>query len=106
VRGYGSLLMLQVLMEEIERIERAHDDSHASSFAPYEKPQSLGSRNVSESNSSFPDRMQRSRTDTNRSVLPTPSRDRSPADSTLKPSFTEFLPSHYFDYISGTSTGG
>jgi hypothetical protein len=106
VRGYGSLLMLQVLMEEIGRIERAHDDSHASSFAPYEKPQNLGSRKVSDSAGSFPDRMERSRTDTNRSVLTSPTRDMSPADSALKPSFTEYLPSHYFDYISGTSTGG
>jgi hypothetical protein len=106
VRGYGSLLMLQVLMEEIGRIEQAHDDSHASSFAPYEKPQSLGSQKVSDSTGSVPDRVERSRTDTNRSVLTSPTRDRSPADSALKPSFTEYLPSHYFDYISGTSTGG
>jgi hypothetical protein len=98
--------MLQVLMEEIEKIEREHEDSHASSFAPHEKPQSSNNRKMSESNGSFLDGMERSRTDTNRSIHPSPTRDRSPADSALKPSFTEFLPSHYFDYISGTSTGG
>ena len=105
MRGYGSLLMLQTLMEEIERIEREHGDSHASSFAPHEKPQTAN-RKMSESAASFPDRMERSRTDTNRSMHTSPVRDRSPSDSALKPSFSEYLPSHYFDYISGTSTGG
>ncbi|KAH3957851.1 hypothetical protein HBI62_038030 [Parastagonospora nodorum] len=83
VRGYGSLLMLRVLMKAIRDIEQepTHPDGkHFTSFHPLE--------DISTSLESI-------------------SREHSPmADSLLGPSIADYLPCHYFDYIGGTSTGG
>lgn len=83
MRGYGSLLMLQVLMKAIRDIEQESAQpggTHFTSFCPLEELDA--------------------------SVEPVP-RDHSPtADDTLEPSIANYLPCHYFDYIGGTSTGG
>jgi hypothetical protein len=107
VRGYGSLLMLQVLMDEIKAIEQSETQPHESSFCPYElpmrspshsNPQAMDGRSV--------DAGQRARPETRTSAGVSSSRSPSPADSQLRPSLSGYLPCHYFDYIGGTSTGG
>jgi hypothetical protein len=110
VRGYGSLLMLQVLMMEIrsiEQSERQPGGKHESSFAPYEEPTPTTSHSIHQAmNGASVETTQRARSDRQNSAVASPVRDRSPADSRLRPSLSDYLPSHYFDYIGGTSTGG
>ncbi|KAM0794634.1 acyl transferase/acyl hydrolase/lysophospholipase [Usnea florida] len=90
IRGYGSLLMLQALMEKIAIEERRIDPTIESSFSPcIYKPTRVGfSTPFSKNGKSF----EASRvTETNSNGL---------SDDSL------FLPCHYFDYGAGTSTGG
>ena len=90
IRGYGSLLMLQALMEKIAIEERRIDPAIESSFSPcIYKPTRVGfSTPFSKNANSF----EASRvTETNPKGL---------SDDSL------FLPCHYFDYGAGTSTGG
>lgn len=104
MRGYGSLLMLQVLMHAIKKLELTAEEPHSSSFCPYEPSMHVSAHAT---NGAPEDPGQRARTDTRTSAVATPSRSPSPADSQLKPSVTDvYLPCHYFDYIGGTSTGG
>ena len=93
IRGYGSLLILQDLMNKVGEEEKRLQDIR-SSFAPYKwKP--LRSR----------------RKLTNGEPERHPSNNLSPAalNHDVPPptqNSSLFLPCHYFTYIAGTSTGG
>ncbi|KAL8957751.1 MAG: hypothetical protein Q9193_005056 [Seirophora villosa] len=97
IRGYGSLLILQELMNKIGDEEKRHDvldgqpGKTESSFAPgLYKPQ----RRRTTSDSSLIDDDPTTATNTSRS------------DIKSLPNSSLFLPCHYFDYAVGTSTGG
>ena len=90
IRGYGSLLMLQALMEKIAIEERRIDPAIESSFSPcIYKPTRVGfSTPFTENAGSF---------------------EASPVTETNPKGLSDdslFLPCHYFDYGAGTSTGG
>ena len=90
IRGYGSLLMLQALMEKIATEERRIDPAIESSFSPcIYKPTRVGfSTPFTENGESF---------------------EASPVTETNPKGLSDdslFLPCHYFDYAAGTSTGG
>ena len=111
MRGYGSLLMLQVLMEEIEVIEQStekHGGRHASSFCPYDAPKPVPNGDSARAANGTPvEAGRRGRTDTKNSAIAPNSRSPSAAvNIQLTPSLSGYLPCHYFDYIGGTSTGG
>jgi hypothetical protein len=93
IRGYGSLLILQDLMNKIGDYEKTLDTTE-SSFAPCDyRPttkQPTGSTDSSPTSQfEVPDPD---------AVVATPSHELS--NSSL------FLPCHYFNYAAGTSTGG
>ena len=103
IRGYGSLLILQDLMNKIGDEEKRLDDGDGlseSSFAPcLYKP------------------MMSTRTDKSRGGQERPRSSSSRASQALEasvvPTATKglpysalFLPCHYFTYVAGTSTGG
>lgn len=117
VKGYGSLLMLQALMDKIHELEQeeAHDSSvHSSSFDPYPQPEKkIRSHTVSRSNSDRGgDRTPTRKETIGQGVSQTlsfPKRAKGEVvfpEEKLKPAYLGYLPCHYFDYIGGTSTGG
>ena len=100
VRGLGSLLILQDLMNKIGDLEKSLGGPEAeSSFAPRAyRPMSN----------------QSSHTDADVNTQPSPSgndipvepEDIIPTPTHEVPNSSLFLPCHYFDYAAGTSTGG
>lgn len=90
IRGYGSLLILQALMEKVGVEERRIDPSIKSSFSPcMYKPTKIGfSTPYSGDIESF-----------KADIV-------SETDPSGLPHDSLFLPCHYFDYGAGTSTGG
>lgn len=105
MRGFGSLLMLQCLMDEIKRQETTHAEPHDSSFGAYPVP--MRSKNhvaLPVLNGATTNPPWRSKTQTN-DLTVSAICDNSSAES--GPINLEgFLPCHYFDFIGGTSTGG
>ena len=100
MRGLGSLLILQDLMNKIGDLEKSLGGPEAeSSFAPCAYRPMLN---------------RSSHTNTDIDTLPSPSDNESPIEPddiiptpTYKvPNSSLFLPCHYFDYAAGTSTGG
>lgn len=90
IRGYGSLLILQALIEKIGVEERRIDPFIKSSFSPcMYKPSKIGFSTpyTKDTESAETDIV----TETDPSGL---------SNDAL------FLPCHYFDYGAGTSTGG
>jgi len=111
VRGYGSLLMLQVLMKKVEDIEKSTTQpggSHESSFCPYDAPKSVPNGDYGQATNGTPVEAGRTgRTNTKNSTVRLNSRSPTVAvNPQLTPSLSGYLPCHYFDYIGGTSTGG
>lgn len=107
IRGYASLWMLKLLMDEIGKIERNDPVSpHKSSFcptipAPEPERNAEGTQSIRPENTGI-----QTRTSTTDGAEITPQGGASSyvADAPLR---TEgYLPCHYFDYIAGTSTGG
>ena len=93
IRGYGSLLILQDLMEKIGELEKQYGGAE-SSFAPcVYKPTKPGSGETNRE-------MKRFSTASKSSSLVATELDEPPSNSAL------FLPCHYFTYAAGTSTGG
>ncbi|KAL8926793.1 MAG: hypothetical protein Q9172_001670 [Xanthocarpia lactea] len=99
IRGYGSLLILQQLMNKIGDEEKRLDilegkaTRTTSSFAPWPyRPIGHGKQRSSSNSSAKP---------TNASGSDTVARDIEEL-----PNSSLFLPCHYFDYAVGTSTGG
>lgn len=84
IRGYSSLLILQAVMVQIATIER-------------KEPQALHSSHPLPRRTREPVR-----------VPPSKTTGRLPTESTVFGSSesSHYFPSHYFDYIAGTSTGG
>ena len=114
--------MLRTLMERVEEKEKETDrqgGSCDSSFAPYHLGKKNGSlRNSSPEDTSVP-HMSESTSSAMTNTLSPPKvkatwgfmfgknipteEDRT---EVLKPTYSGYLPCHYFDYIGGTSTGG
>ncbi|KAL8861451.1 MAG: hypothetical protein Q9178_002325 [Gyalolechia marmorata] len=99
IRGYGSLLILQQLMNEIGDEEKRLDNAErkatktTSSFAPGPyRPICHGKQRSSSNGWANP--------------ANTSGSDRFASDIEELPNSSLFLPCHYFDYAVGTSTGG
>ena len=92
IRGYGSLLILQDLMNKIGDLEKSLGGPEAeSSFAPRDyRPTDTGSTTSLRSGPTSPVEPDE--------VGPTPTNG--------LPNSSLFLPCHYFNYAAGTSTGG
>lgn len=87
IRGYSSLLLLRAVMTEIAIVERKNPQvSHSAHPLP---PRSRDPVRVSRTRATGP----QAATDLDSTVFG------------LSPS-SHYFPSHYFDYIAGTSTGG
>jgi hypothetical protein len=125
VKGYGSLLMLRELMREIQTLEEdanRPDSPHETSFRPF--PALAKGPDVDADQG--PQR--RESTWTPETLIPTRAATKMPLRRSklrffrkkkqlvavqetrdgdfLKPTWSGYLPCHYFDYIGGTSTGG
>ena len=103
IRGYGSLLILQDLMNKIGDEEKRldHGDGLAeSSFAPclYKPTESTHAEKSREGQERPLSRSSIASESSEASVVPT-------ATEGL-PNSALFLPCHYFTYAAGTSTGG
>ena len=98
IRGYGSLLILQDLMNKIGNLEKALDKTTESSFSPCD----YKSTTVKPANTSGGS--------TNTLPLdlsePTAIDVVGPTESHNLPNSALFLPCHYFNYAAGSSTGG
>lgn len=86
IRSYGSLLILQALMNTIGEEEETLDPTIESSFAPSEYKPMLKKSTTYSDNSEADD------------VVATPTQG--------LPYSSLFLPCHYFTYAAGTGTGG
>lgn len=98
IRGYGSLLILQDLMNKVGDLEKRLDEATESSFSPCDyKPTMVKSANVGGGSANS---------------LPSDPSEPSDADavgptrSHRLPNSALFLPCHYFTCAAGTSTGG
>ena len=97
IRGYGSLLILQALMNKIGAEEKRLDPRTESSFYPcMYKPRSRGP----EPQPRPPGNGSREALNPEGSNIPVPTPTAGLPDSSL------FLPCHYFKCAGGTSTGG
>ena len=85
------MLILRALMTEIATLEQGHSQAHSSVHPLQQRLRR-------------PIRMQKIRTDTLRKD-PSPQQTQGPVVGPAYES-SHFLPTHYFDYIAGTSTGG
>lgn len=97
IRGYGSLLILQALMNKIGEYEKSLGATE-SSFAPCDyRPTTRRSAAPPSGSADSPPSSHFDVPDAD-AVVATPSDELS--NSSL------FLPCHYFNYAAGTSTGG
>ena len=98
MRGYGSLMILKALMEEIAGEEQRQDSNVKSSFDPcLFKPTKCIVDRKSEDDHQVRD-SSRNRTDSSK-IVAEPCGD-------AQSKTARFLPCHYFTYAAGTSTGG
>ncbi len=92
IRGYGSLLILQDLMNKIGDLEKTLDESTVSSFSPCEyRPTTVKPANTSSGSASS---------------LHSDAGTSGPTKLHGLPNSAVFLPCHYFTYAAGSSTGG
>ena len=100
MRGLGSLLILQDLMNKIGNLEKSLGGPEAeSSFAPREyKPMAKQTSHTHRENHTASSPSGTESPVDPEDTVPTPTDD--------LPNSSLFLPCHYFNYAAGTSTGG
>ncbi|KAF4625720.1 hypothetical protein G7Y89_g12444 [Cudoniella acicularis] len=123
IRGYASLLMVKFLMDAVARIEKDYpDEPHDTSFMPRVEQESPPNGTANHPNGHAaepPAALPTARTNsaprggifwrrrTNEDSLAEQTTDNDPENTNGNTVHgTGYLPCHYFDYITGTSTGG
>ena len=98
IRGYGSLLILQDLMNKIGNLEKDLDKTTESSFSPCDYKSTVAEPASTSGGSANPLPLD--------PTEPTAIDAVGPTESHNLPNSALFLPCHYFNYAAGSSTGG